>query len=135
MSFGSTLASSCLQTGVAKASLKSSLETLKKAIICFQKDGLKASGWSESVFNVFCRGVITDTKSYLPYSCLPATVETANSNNSKSPKPAGRMMPWFTPLVSTLLMRSDSRFAILSLAHYLSPHKWTPGQMSCNVGQ
>ena len=77
----------------------------------FSKDGLKASGWSESVFNVLCyrrKGVIS------PCSCLPATVEIAKLKQvPKSSKPVGRMMPWFTSLVRTLLMRSDLRFAIL----------------------
>ena len=39
------LASGCLQTGVAKASLKSSLETLKNVIVFFK-------GWSKGKWMV-----------------------------------------------------------------------------------
>ena len=49
------------------------------------------------------------------------------------------VVPVYQPQASSIGKHTSNEVRLevcnLLLAYYLSPHKWTPGQMSCNVGQ
>ena len=99
----------------------------------FSKDGLKASGWSESVFNVFC---VTDAKELSPLqlpACYCWNSKTQTSSKIIQTSRKNDAMVYITSKDTSNEVRLE--VCNLMLAYYLSPHKWTPGQLSRNVGQ
>lgn len=113
-----------------------SREVAEQVKALFSRDDVEARGWSK----VLCGAIISDTKG--PLGLLNLQRPPCYSLNNKTQtnyKLTETIRRNDATVYTTGKHTSPNEDKLVLLnpmwAHYLSPHKRTPGQLSCNVGQ